>query len=193
MFLNVSKSKNDTITEKYRGEEKKIYQNLREYIEEREEKAFISEEEFLSNTFLQNKYRREYASVMEYLDNLELTSGQEAMGITKESLLHEAVLDYTTVAGAIKMTGDKEQERRFKEDYDLNRFIRLDSTIRLDKYKDYQIPKANPFSLEQDIDDKLTRMILQTEREYRAQENELDAMFNSINEELTQKGNGHKK
>ena len=193
MFLNVSKSKNDTITEKYRGEEKKIYQNLREYIEEREEKAFISEEEFLSNTFLQNKYRREYASVMEYLDNLELTSGQEAMGITKESLLHEAVLDYTTIAGAIKMTGDKEQERRFKEDYDLNRFIRLDSTKRLDKYKNYQKPKGNPFSLEQDIDDKLTRMILQTEREYRAQENELDAMFNSINEELTQKGNGHKK
>lgn len=192
MFLNVSKSKNDTITEKYRGEEKKIYQNLREYIEEREEKAFISEEEFLSNTFLQNKYRREYASVMEYLDNLELTSGQEAMGITKESLLHEAVLDYTTIAGAIKMTGDKEQERRFKEDYDLNRFIRLDSTIRLDKYKNYQKPNGNTFSLEQDIDDKLTRMILQTEREYRAQENELDAMFNSINEELNQKGN-HKK
>lgn len=193
MFLNVSKSKNDTITEKYRGEEKKIYQNLREYIEEREEKAFISEEEFLSNTFLQNKYRKEYASVMEYLDNLELTSGQEAMGITKESLLHEAVLDYTTIAGAIKMTGDKEQERRFKEDYDLNRFIRLDSTIRLDKYKDYQKPNGNTFSLEQDIDDKLTRMILQTEREYRAQENELDAMFNSINEEPTQKGNSHKK
>lgn len=193
MFLNVSKSKNDTITEKYRGEEKKIYQNLREYIEEREEKAFISEEEFLSNTFLQNKYRREYASVMEYLDNLELTSGQEAMGITKESLLHEAVLDYTTIAGAIKMTGDKEQERRFKEDYDLNRFIRLDSTIRLDKYKDYQKQNGNTFSLEQDIDDKLTRMILQTEREYRAQENELDAMFNSINEEPTQKGNSHKK
>ena len=192
MFLNVSKSKNDTITEKYRGEEKKIYQNLREYIQEREEKTFISEEEFLSNTFLQNKYRREYASVMEYLDNLELTSGQEAMGITKESLLHEAVLDYTTIAGAIKMTGDKEQERRFKEDYDLNRFIRLDSTIRLDKYKDYQKPNGNTFSLEQDIDDKLTRMILQTEREYRAQENELDAMFNSINEELNQKGN-HKK
>ena len=193
MFLNVSKSKNDTITEKYRGEEKKIYQNLREYIEEREEKAFISEEEFLSNTFLQNKYRKEYASVMEYLDNLELTSGQEAMGITKESLLHEAVLDYTTIAGAIKMTGDKEQERRFKEDYDLNRFIRLDSTIRLDKYKNYQKPNGNTFSLEQDIDDKLTRMILQTEREYRAQENELDAMFNSINEEPTQKGNSHKK
>lgn len=193
MFLNVSKSKNDTITEKYRGEEKKIYQNLREYIEEREEKAFISEEEFLSNTFLQNKYRKEYASVMEYLDNLELTSGQEALGMTKEELLHQAVLDYTTVAGAIKMTGDKEQERRFKEDYDLNRFIRLDSTIRLDKYKDYQKPNGNTFSLEQDIDDKLTRMILQTEREYRAQENELDAMFNSINEEPTQKGNSHKK
>lgn len=193
MFLNVSKSKNDTITEKYRGEEKKIYQNLREYIEEREEKAFISEEEFLSNTFLQNKYRKEYASVMEYLDNLELTTGQEALGMTKEELLHQAVLDYTTVAGAIKMTGDKEQERRFKEDYDLNRFIRLDSTIRLDKYKDYQKPNGNTFSLEQDIDDKLTRMILQTEREYRAQENELDAMFNSINEEPTQKGNSHKK
>lgn len=193
MFLNVSKSKNDTITEKYRGEEKKIYQNLREYIEEREEKAFISEEEFLSNTFLQNKYRKEYASVMEYLDNLELTTGQEALGMTKEELLHQAVLDYTTVAGAIKMTGDKEQERRFKEDYDLNRFIRLDSTIRLDKYKNYQKPNGNTFSLEQDIDDKLTRMILQTEREYRAQENELDAMFNSINEEPTQKGNSHKK
>ena len=192
MFLNVSKSKNDTITEKYRGEEKKIYQNLREYIEEREEKDFISEEEFLSNTFLQNKYRREYASVMEYLDNLELTTGQEALGMTKEELLHQAVLDYTTVAGAIKMTGDKEQERRFKEDYDLNRFIRLDSTIRLDKYKNYQKPNGNTFSLEQDIDDKLTRMILQTEREYRAQENELDAMFNSINEEPNQKGN-HKK
>lgn len=193
MFLNVSKSKNDTITEKYRGEEKKIYQHLQEYIEEREEKAFISEEEFLSNTFLQNKYRKEYASVMEYLDNLELTSGQEALGMTKEELLHQAVLDYTTVAGAIKMTGDKEQERRFKEDYDLNRFIRLDSTIRLDKYKNYQKPNGNTFSLEQDIDDKLTRMILQTEREYRAQENELDAMFNSINEEPTQKGNSHKK
>ena len=193
MFLNVSKSKNDTITEKYRGEEKKIYQNLREYIEEREEKAFISEEEFLSNTFLQNKYRKEYAAVMEYLDNLELTPGQEALGMTKEELLHQAVLDYTTVAGAIKMTGDKEQERRFKEDYDLNRFIRLDSTIRLDKYKNYQKPNGNTFSLEQDIDDKLTRMILQTEREYRAQENELDAMFNSINEEPTQKGNSHKK
>lgn len=192
MFLNVSKSKNDTITEKYRGEEKKIYQNLREYIEEREEKAFISEEEFLSNTFLQNKYCREYASVMEYLDNLELTTGQEALGMTKEELLHQAVLDYTTVAGAIKMTKDKEQERRFKEDYDLNRFIRLDSTIRLDKYKNYQKPNGNTFSLEQDIDDKLTRMILQTEREYRAQENELDAMFNSINEEPNQKGN-HKK
>ena len=192
MFLNVSKSKNDTITEKYRGEEKKIYQNLREYIEEREEKAFISEEEFLSNTFLQNKYRREYASVMEYLDNLVLTPGQEALGMTKEELLHQAVLDYTTVAGAIKMTGDKEQERRFKEDYDLNRFIRLDSTIRLDKFKDYQKSNGNTFSLEQDIDDKLTRMILQTEREYRAQENELDAMFNSINEEPTQKGNSHK-
>ena len=192
MFLNVSKSKNDTITEKYRGEEKKIYQNLREYIEEREEKAFISEEEFLSNTFLQNKYRREYASVMEYLDNLVLTPGQEALGMTKEELLHQAVLDYTTIAGAIKMTGDKEQERRFKEDYDLNRFIRLDSTIRLDKYKNYQKPNGNTFSLEQDIDDKLTRMILQTEREYRAQENELDAMFNSINEEPTQKGNSHK-
>ena len=192
MFLNVSKSKNDTITEKYRGEEKKIYQNLREYIEEREEKAFISEEEFLSNTFLQNKYRKEYAAVMEYLDNLELTPGQEALGMTKEELLHQAVLDYTTVAGAIKMTGDKEQERRFKEDYDLNRFIRLDSTIRLDKHKNYQKPNGNTFSLEQDIDDKLTRMILQTEREYRAQENELDAMFNSINEEPNQKGN-HKK
>ena len=192
MFLNVSKSKNDTITEKYRGEEKKIYQNLREYIEEREEKAFISEEEFLSNTFLQNKYRKEYAAVMEYLDNLVLTPGQEALGMTKEELLHQAVLDYTTVAGAIKMTGDKEQERRFKEDYDLNRFIRLDSTIRLDKYKNYQKPNGNTFSLEQDIDDKLTRMILQTEREYRAQENELDAMFNSINEEPNQKGN-HKK
>ena len=192
MFLNVSKSKNDTITEKYRGEEKKIYQNLREYIEEREEKAFISEEEFLSNTFLQNKYRKEYAAVMEYLDNLELTPGQEALGMTKEELLHQAVLDYTTVAGAIKMTGDKEQERRFKEDYDLNRFIRLDSTIRLDKYKNYQKPNGNTFSLEQDIDDKLTRMILQTEREYRAQENELDAMFNSINEEPNQKEN-HKK
>ena len=192
MFLNVSKSKNDTITEKYRGEEKKIYQNLREYIEEREEKAFISEEEFLSNTFLQNKYRKEYAAVMEYLDNLELTPGQEALGMTKEELLHQAVLDYTIVAGAIKMTGDKEQERRFKEDYDLNRFIRLDSTIRLDKYKNYQKPNGNTFSLEQDIDDKLTRMILQTEREYRAQENELDAMFNSINEEPNQKGN-HKK
>lgn len=192
MFLNVSKSKNDTITEKYKGEERRIYQELHEYIQEREEKEFISEEEFLSNSFLQNKYRREYASVMEYLDNLSLTPAQEALGITKEELLHQAVLDYTTVAGTIKMTKDKEQERRFKEDYDLNRFIRLDSTKRLGKYKDYQKPNGNFFSLEQDIDDKLTRMILQTEREYRAQENELDAMFNSINEEPNQKGN-HKK
>ena len=197
MFLDLNLPKKKDISErqlgeKYLGQEKKIYQELHEYIQEREEKEFISEEEFLSNTFLQNKYRKEYAAVMEYLDNLSLTPAQEALGITKEELLDQGVLDYTTVAGAIKMTGGKEQERRFKEDYDLNRFIRLDSTIRLDKYKDYQIPKTNPFSLEQDIDDKLTRMILQTEREYRAQENELDAMFNSINEEPNQKGN-HKK
>ena len=197
MFLDLNLPKKKDISErqlgeKYLGQEKKIYQELHEYIQEREEKEFISEEEFLSNTFLQNKYRKEYAAVMEYLDNLELTPGQEALGMTKEELLHQAVLDYTTVAGAIKMTGDKEQERRFKEDYDLNRFIRLDSTIRLDKYKNYQKPNGNTFSLEQDIDDKLTRMILQTEREYRAQENELDAMFNSINEEPNQKGN-HKK
>lgn len=192
MLLNVSKSKNDTITEKYKREEKRIYQELHEYIQEREEKDFISEEEFLSNSFLKNKYRREYALVMEYLDNLSLTTAQENLGITKEELLHQVVLDYTTVAGAIKMTKDKEQERRFKEDYDLNRFIKLDSTIRLDKFKDYQKSNENLFSLEQDIDDKLTRMILQTEREYRAQENELDAMFNSINEEPTQKRNSHK-
>ena len=198
MFLDLNLPKKKDISErqlgeKYLGQEKKIYQELHEYIQEREEKEFISEEEFLSNTFLQNKYRKEYAAVMEYLDNLSLTPAQEALGITKEELLDQGVLDYTTVAGAIKMTGGKEQERRFKEDYDLNRFIRLDSTIRLDKYKNYQKPNGNTFSLEQDIDDKLTRMILQTEREYRAQENELDAMFNSINEELTQKGNGHKK
>ena len=197
MFLDLNLPKKKDISErqlgeKYLGQEKKIYQELHEYIQEREEKEFISEEEFLSNTFLQNKYRKEYAAVMEYLDNLSLTPAQEALSITKEELLDQGVLDYTTVAGAIKMTGDKEQERRFKEDYDLNRFIRLDSTIRLDKYKNYQKPKGNPFSLEQDIDDKLTRMILQTEREYRAQENELDAMFNSINEEPNQKGN-HKK
>ena len=197
MFLDLNLPKKKDISErqlgeKYLGQEKKIYQELHEYIQEREEKEFISEEEFLSNTFLQNKYRKEYAAVMEYLDNLSLTPAQEALGNTKEELLYQGVLDYTTVAGAIKMTGDKEQERRFKEDYDLNRFIRLDSTIRLDKYKNYQKPKGNPFSLEQDIDDKLTRMILQTEREYRAQENELDAMFNSINEEPNQKGN-HKK
>ena len=194
MFLDLNLPKKKDIPErqfgeKQLGQEKKIYQELHEYIQEREEKEFISEEEFLSNTFLQNKYRKEYAAVMEYLDNLSLTPAQEALGNTKEELLYQGVLDYTTVAGAIKMTGGKEQERRFKEDYDLNRFIRLDSTIRLDKYKDYQIPKANPFSLEQDIDDKLTRMMLQTEREYRAQENELDAMFNSINEEPNQKGN----
>lgn len=197
MFLDLNLPKKKDISErqlgeKYLGQEKKIYQELNEYIQEREEKEFISEEEFLSNTFLQNKYRKEYAAVMEYLDNLSLTPAQEALGITKEELLDQGVLDYTTVAGAIKMTGGKEQERRFKEDYDLNRFIRLDSTKRLDKYKNYQKPKGNPFSLEQDIDDKLTRMILQTEREYRAQENELDAMFNSINEEPNQKGN-HKK
>ena len=197
MFLDLNLPKKKDISErqlgeKYLGQEKKIYQELHEYIQEREEKEFISEEEFLSNTFLQNKYRKEYAAVMEYLDNLSLTPAQEALGITKEELLDQGVLDYTTVAGAIKMTGGKEQERRFKEDYDLNRFIRLDSTIRLDKYKNYQKPNGNTFSLEQDIDDKLTRMILQTEREYRAQENELDAMFNSINEEPNQKGN-HKK
>ena len=191
MFLNVSKSKNDTITEKYRGEEKKIYQNLREYIEEREEKTFISEEEFLSNTFLQNKYRREYASVMEYLDNLELTSGQEAMGITKESLLHEAVLDYTTITGTIKMTGDKEQENKFKDEYDLNRFIRLNPTERLNLYKGYQ--KLSGDNLEQDIDDRLSRMILQTEQEYRSQESELDAMFSSIQSEQKTNPNSQKK
>ena len=204
MFLNVSKSKNDTITEKYRGEEKKIYQNLREYIEEREEKAFISEEEFLSNTFLQNKYRREYASVMEYLDNLKLTSGQEAMGITKESLLHEAVLDYTTVAGAIKMTGDKEQERRFKEDYDLNRFIRLEGSERLRVYKTYQKESreelyqrensARQSINQQELDDKLINMMLRTEKEYKSLEKDgdLEAMFNSIENKTDIKDNGTK-
>ena len=191
MFLNVSKSKNDTITEKYRGEEKKIYQDFQEYMQEREEKEFISEEEFLSNSFLQNKYRREYASVMDYLDNLELTPGQEAMGITKESLLHEAVLDYTTITGTIKMTGDKEQENKFKDEYDLNRFIRLNPTERLNLYKGYQ--KLSGDNLEQDIDDRLSRMILQTEQEYRSQESELDAMFSSIQSEQKTNPNSQKK
>ena len=195
MFLNISKSKNASMdnnaSEKYRGEEKKIYQDFQEYMQEREEKEFISEEEFLSNTFLQNKYRREYASVMEYLDNLELTTGQEVLGITKESLLHEAVLDYTTIAGAIKMTGDKEQENKFKDEYDLNRFIRLDRTERLNLYKGYQ--KLSGDNLEQDINDRLSRMMMRTEQEYRSQESELDAMFNSIQSEQKANSNSQKK
>ena len=195
MFLNISKSKNASMdnnaSEKYRGEEKKIYQDFQEYMQEREEKEFISEEEFLSNTFLQNKYRREYASVMEYLDNLELTTGQEVLGITKESLLHQAVLDYTTIAGAIKMTGDKEQENKFKDEYDLNRFIRLDTTERLNLYKGYQ--KSSGDNLEQDINDRLSRMIMRTEQEYRSQESELDAMFNSIQSEQKANSNSQKK
>lgn len=195
MFLNISKSKNASMdnnaSEKYRGEEKKIYQDFQEYMQEREEKEFISEEEFLSNSFLQNKYRREYASVMDYLDNLELTPGQEAMGITKESLLHEAVLDYTTITGTIKMTGDKEQENKFKDEYDLNRFIRLNPTERLNLYKGYQ--KLSGDNLEQDIDDRLSRMILQTEQEYRSQESELDAMFSSIQSEQKTNPNSQKK
>ena len=195
MFLNISKSKNASMDnnalEKYRGEEKKIYQDFQEYMQEREEKEFISEEEFLSNSFLQNKYRREYASVMDYLDNLELTPGQEAMGITKESLLHEAVLDYTTITGTIKMTGDKEQENKFKDEYDLNRFIRLNPTERLNLYKGYQ--KLSGDNLEQDIDDRLSRMILQTEQEYRSQESELDAMFSSIQSEQKTNPNSQKK
>lgn len=195
MFLNISKSKNASMdnnaSEKYRGEEKKIYQDFQEYMQEREEKEFISEEEFLSNSFLQSKYRREYASVMDYLDNLELTPGQEAMGITKESLLHEAVLDYTTITGTIKMTGDKEQENKFKDEYDLNRFIRLNPTERLNLYKGYQ--KLSGDNLEQDIDDRLSRMILQTEQEYRSQESELDAMFSSIQSEQKTNPNSQKK
>lgn len=195
MFLNICKSKNASMdnnaSEKYRGEEKKIYQDFQEYMQEREEKEFISEEEFLSNTFLQNKYRREYASVMEYLDNLELTTGQEVLGITKESLLHQAVLDYTTIAGAIKMTGDKEQENKFKDEYDLNRFIRLDRTEKLNMYKDYQ--KLSGDNLEQDINDRLSRMIIRTEQEYRSQESELDAMFNSIQSEQKANSNSQKK
>ena len=170
---------------------KKIYQDFQEYMQEREEKEFISEEEFLSNTFLQNKYRREYASVMEYLDNLELTTGQEVLGITKESLLHQAVLDYTTIAGAIKMTGDKEQENKFKDEYDLNRFIRLDRTERLNLYKGYQ--KLSGDNLEQDINDRLSRMMMRTEQEYRSQESELDAMFNSIQSEQKANSNSQKK
>ena len=74
MFLDLNLPKKKDISErqlgeKYLGQEKKIYQEMHEYIQEREEKEFISEEEFLSNTFLQNKYRKEYAAVMEYLDN----------------------------------------------------------------------------------------------------------------------------
>lgn len=195
MFLNISKSKNASMdnnaSEKYRGEEKKIYQDFQEYMQEREEKEFISEEEFLSNTFLQNKYCREYASVMEYLDNLELTTGQEVLGITKESLLHQAVLDYTTIAGAIKMAGDKEQENKFKDEYDLNRFIKLNPTERLNLYKDYQ--KSSGDNLEQDINDRLSRMIIRTEQEYRSQESELDAMFNSIQSEQKANSNSQKK
>ena len=36
--------------------------------------------------------------------------GKETLVITKESHLHEAVLDYTIVAGAIKMKRNEEQE-----------------------------------------------------------------------------------
>ncbi len=201
MFLNVSKSKNDTITEKYKGEEKRIYQELHEYIQEREEKDFISEEEFLSNSFLKNKYRREYALVMEYLDNLSLTTAQENLGITKEELLHQAVLDYTTVAGAIKMTKDKEQERRFKEDYDLNRFIRLEGSERLRIYKTYQKESREELYRtenrvkqsinQQELDDKLINMMLRTEKEYNSLEKdgELEAMFTSIENKTDNKEN----
>ena len=201
MFLNVSKSKNDTITEKYRGEEKRIYQELHEYIQEREEKDFISEEEFLSNSFLKNKYRREYALVMEYLDNLSLTTAQENLGITKEELLHQAVLDYTTVAGAIKMTKDKKQERRFKEDYDLNRFIRLEGSERLRIYKTYQKESREELYRtenrvkqsinQQELDDKLINMMLRTEKEYNSLEKdgELEAMFTSIENKTDNKEN----
>lgn len=201
MFLNVSKSKNDTITEKYKGEEKRIYQELHEYIQEREEKDFISEEEFLSNSFLKNKYRREYALVMEYLDNLSLTTAQENLGITKEELLHQAVLDYTTVAGAIKMTKDKKQERRFKEDYDLNRFIRLEGSERLRIYKTYQKESREELYRtenrvkqsinQQELDDKLINMMLRTEKEYNSLEKdgELEAMFTSIENKTDNKEN----
>ena len=43
----------------------------------------------------------EYAEIMKYLDTIELTPGQVAMGDTKDSMLHRASLDYSVLSGTI--------------------------------------------------------------------------------------------
>ena len=102
------------------------------------------------------------------------------------------------------MTGDKEQERRFKEDYDLNRFIRLEGSERLRVYKTYQKESreelyqrensARQSINQQELDDKLINMMLRTEKEYKSLEKDgdLEAMFNSIENKTDIKDNGTK-
>lgn len=80
----------------------------------------------------------EYAEIMKYLDTIELTPGQVAMGDTKDSMLHRASLDYSVLSGTISTLYGKEQGEEFRKNYNLNRLIRVSEEDRLKIHKEFQ-------------------------------------------------------
>lgn len=75
---------------------------------------------------------------MKYLDTIELTPGQVAMGDTKDSMLQRASLDYSVLSGTISTLYGKEQGEEFRKNYDLNRLIRVSEEDRLKIHKEFQ-------------------------------------------------------
>lgn len=123
---------------KFVNQEGEIYKNIGEYISEKEGEGYISEEEFLASSWLKEKYRMEYAEIMKYLDTIELTPNQVAMGVTKDTMLHLASLDYSVLSGTISTLYGKEQGEEFRKKYDLKKLIRVPEEDRLKIRKEFQ-------------------------------------------------------
>lgn len=122
----------------YMGQEKKIYKDISEYIEAKEGQDYISEEEFITSHNIKEKYMMEYAEVMKYLDTLQLTPSQIAIGVTKDNILHKAVIDYSLLASTITSISGREAGKKFRYEYDLNKLVRIPENDRLSIYRQYQ-------------------------------------------------------
>lgn len=133
----------------------------------------------------------EYAEIMKYLDTIELTPGQVAMGDTKDSMLHRASLDYSVLSGTISTLYGKEQGEEFRKNYDLNRLIRVSEEDRLKIHKEFQNIDQRKDNWS-DFSEVFTRQKSEMKQldEIQAQRNnELregrDKIFNTVNQGLT--------
>lgn len=186
-----AKQKQMNEAEKFVNKEGEIYKNIGEYISEKEGNGYVSEEEFLASSWLKEKYRMEYAEIMKYLDTIELTPGQVAIGITKDSMLQISSLDYSVLSGTISTLYGKEQGEEFRKDYDLNRLIRVPEEDRLKVYKEFQNidqKKDNSsdfsevFARQKSEMERLDKIQVQRNNELREEQ---DKIFKTINHSLT--------